>query len=475
MANLNRYFDNYKVYDVFYNQWDYNLSDDERYANTIIDVDPLNQKDLGVYIDINNQNSFSGGNNLYSLNAWDKAKYSGFTISDINLTDIDLGVVNSLTGGTIGFTSPKLIFREIFPNNTGNTFNIRYDYSGKYLKLNGNYFNSYYKLDGYDLELLPNRYEKGFTITTLLKLNHNTKNYDLSGNTGFFFYWGARAENKYHNVFDGELGYTTTTGIPLQPGVDYFTNTNINFYQASGDTNEDIIQTNPSVDEVIGFRITSDYRIGYRAIRTSGSCSTTGTTLTNNKSIDYATQYNGITTYYIEEKYSTESFFSGGVNTLCSECNNYVDSSDWVMITIKFDYHKLSDCFLETEPNRKGTLTIFVNGRPFLVVKDFEEIIPKRLETHKDKQQGVPYNFFWGGGSPGLSQTQTFNGPDNNDKNLLIEETFNGTLDLGISKLYIHTKPLDITEIRWLFEYDRCRYGLRGNFGGRKILLPNNC
>ena len=51
---------------------------------------------------------------------------------------------------------------------------------------------------------------------------------------------------------------------------------------------------------------------------------------------------------------------------------------------------------------RTGVLTIFVNGRPVFVDNDFEEIIPRRLNTDPQKQVGVPYNMSWGGGSQGL-------------------------------------------------------------------------
>ena len=70
---------------------------------------------------------------------------------------------------------------------------------------------------------------------------------------------------------------------------------------------------------------------------------------------------------------------------------------------IKFSKKWSDDRFL-----RKGTLTIFVNGRPVLTDPDFEEIIPRRLNAEKQKQVGVPFNISWGGGTQGLIDNQTF-------------------------------------------------------------------
>ena len=127
---------------------------------------------------------------------------------------------------------------------------------------------------------------------------------------------------------------------------------------------------------------------------------------------------------------------------------------------------------------RTGTLTIFVNGRPVFIDNDFEEIIPRRLNTDPPKQVGVPYNMSWGGGSQGLIENLTFMsgctggsaGPrartcrpytqDNTDLNLLIQQNFAGTWDGGISQMRYYIEPLSADEIIHNFLVNKERYDL---------------
>jgi hypothetical protein len=51
---------------------------------------------------------------------------------------------------------------------------------------------------------------------------------------------------------------------------------------------------------------------------------------------------------------------------------------------------------------RMGRLKIYINGYYFMVIENFEEIIPRELNCEKEKQLGVPFNISWGGGSQGL-------------------------------------------------------------------------
>ena len=51
---------------------------------------------------------------------------------------------------------------------------------------------------------------------------------------------------------------------------------------------------------------------------------------------------------------------------------------------------------------RMGRLKLYINGYYFMVIENFEEIIPRELNCEKEKQLGVPFNISWGGGSQGL-------------------------------------------------------------------------
>ena len=49
-------------------------------------------------------------------------------------------------------------------------------------------------------------------------------------------------------------------------------------------------------------------------------------------------------------------------------------------------------------------MTFYINGRRFHTVENFEEIIPRQLNTNKETQVGVAYNMSWGGGALGLRE-----------------------------------------------------------------------
>jgi hypothetical protein len=68
----------------------------------------------------------------------------------------------------------------------------------------------------------------------------------------------------------------------------------------------------------------------------------------------------------------------------------------------------LNEKWLIEKFRRVGRLKIYVNGRIFDVIENFEEVIPRGLNTDKEKQVGVPFNISWGGGTQGLIENLTF-------------------------------------------------------------------
>ena len=133
---------------------------------------------------------------------------------------------------------------------------------------------------------------------------------------------------------------------------------------------------------------------------------------------------------------------------------------------------------------RMGTLTLYVNGYKFMVIENFEEIIPRELNTEKEKQVGVPFNLSFGGGSQGLhdhlifSSTTTPYGPYIQDPelfpnnilsattysglstNILIEQNFGGTFMGGISQFRMYTEPLGSPSIQHNFRILEKQYRL---------------
>ena len=168
------------------------------------------------------------------------------------------------------------------------------------------------------------------------------------------------------------------------------------------------------VDNAIGFRITDDGRIGYRALKYYCSGTTSGSTT-------------GVT---IEEQYSMSGVVTNDI---------------WSRITIRFvadeTYSKEQ---LKCLPHRKGKLMFYVNCKLKAVFKDVDEFVAKRLNEYKGKQVGVPFNISLGGGSQGLLESMTFDGQDQEDLGLLIEQNFAGTFIGQISQF-----KFNICDMNW--------------------------
>jgi hypothetical protein len=161
------------------------------------------------------------------------------------------------------------------------------------------------------------------------------------------------------------------------------------------------------IDNAIGFRIKDDGSIGYRLLTVTGKCET----------INGERVYtSGVT---IEENYSL---------------SGVVETNAWSYVVLKFVTDYKSECDLTTAYQRKGKLMVYVNGKLKKVFDNFSEFIARRLDEHKSKQVGVPFNFSLGGGTQGLLESQTFDGLDPNDRDLPIETNFAGSFIGSISQ-----------------------------------------
>ena len=184
---------------------------------------------LGLHIDITDSNSWknkteyiSGSTesllNVYSINKLDNVITDDILLKDGELTSYDIGGSNKLTGNTesisyqdqyiqlkpVGYNPKKTLTTKNLPVQydlypiSGVTFDYYADsYSevsytqeerdgGDYFKLNGGYLNGYFKLEGYNYELFPYRYNNGFTFETWLRFDENTFDPSNSINDGIF-------------------------------------------------------------------------------------------------------------------------------------------------------------------------------------------------------------------------------------------------------------------------------------------------
>ena len=159
---------------------------------------------------------------------------------------------------------------------------------------------------------------------------------------------------------------------------------------------------------------------------------------------------------------------------------------------------KINDLWIQQVNFRRGNFKVYINGRLFMVIEDFEEIIPRPLNTQREKQVGVPYNLGIGGGTQGLKDNLTFSGTCPTDihhmtyqqdpeclttedlthtiysgltTNIYLEEIFGGSFIGDLSAFRMYTEPLDASMIKHNFRILEDKYDLL-NFDCLNCLLP---
>jgi hypothetical protein len=282
---------------------------------------------------------------------------------------------------------------------------------------------------------------------------------------------------------------------------------------------ESTCETDPlfdSMSNAISFKLCGDItnpKIGVKVLRFTGDCETNGTCVTGQTyvtgyTIDEYCSPNGIYDY-CERKYppylQEEHWFQ--VNVVweryqwldyCHLVNKgglgditkieYLDSlandtiklitppvTNGKTIPQTIELVNLNQKWLDDKHYRMGRLKIYVNGKVFYTIENFEEIIPRGLNTDKEKQMGVPFNISWGGGTQGLRENLTFSScgdlmgnyiqdPEcfpnevlsgttlsGINTNILIESNFAGTFEGGISQFRMYVTPLSAPEVKHNF------------------------
>lgn len=91
-------------------------------------------------------------------------------------------------------------------------------------------------------------------------------------------------------------------------------------------------------------------------------------------------------------------------------------------------------------------IIIYVNGKIVLISKLLPKIKFRELDTHKELQEGVPFNISLGGGTQGLSEVINFT---NIEKNYLlpIEKHFAGTFIGELSKFKMYNEAMTYDKI----------------------------
>jgi hypothetical protein len=584
--------------------FDISLASDERDYNEEVvfstNLIAYNNGDrLPIYFDLNNSDSsqqftitygqFLSANTLVSLNYYNPENQdlnclTASTLCDIGLTGIDNGLVPQMTGETINYTMglftgsskwnryyydrrQKLINITGYTNPpnqrfSGNTKETVYNIVtktgntiGVYNQLYGGFYQGFFKLFGYDYETFPNRTNEGWTVEMLLRSRQvdqfaptsaqTTLNLTYPENKNTFFYFGARAENKFYHHASGspasDSGYTRVTGVlegclktcacsntgvtnsrcvevyePLVYTAQHNTTCDCGCNATTQAPNNDKDPLYDSMSNSFSLRLSGDPanpKVCVKVLTFTGGCVTTGTCATTG--ITYQTGYtiteycssNTIFNYcstdnplYLNKEHwflidcvwerntyydTCDLYYRGGLGLISD--TEYVDSLSNNSILLiqppithegsapaeQVEIVNLNERWLIEKEDRLGVLKIYVNGRLFYVINGFEEVIPRALNTEKEKQLGVPFNISWGGGTQGLRESLTFSGcptsltgltyiqdpevmPNQTlsgtslsalTTNILIEPTFGGSFDGAISQFRMYTEPLSYPEV----------------------------
>jgi hypothetical protein len=228
MGNIKNFnFDKLKLQVSNSDYWDFYLATDETSGDC---YSLLSGSCFVVWYDFNNPDTFSSGNtkSIHSLVSWTGATNSGYTLNTIGLTGIDNGLItfdkssgdtsnqallSALTNSTLVIQSGDtgLIMNAVTGTTSGLTYDILVssgETEGQYMDFMGGFYQGFYKLDGYNYQVLPTRVNHSWSAEFWLK----SKDVDTTGTTlndlypdnkGFFFYMGTRAENKFWNQFYG--------------------------------------------------------------------------------------------------------------------------------------------------------------------------------------------------------------------------------------------------------------------------------
>lgn len=500
--------------------YDFVLSKDNKTYSDVIS-DKVVSDCLISYIDLTNSECLDGENIVSSSDyLYGKAICSGVTLNDIGRIGIDNGLI-LFDHSKIDFEEFLNIFTDSTYNISGNDFRLHlhpvkgnsnvYDYSIEwndegYYSLKGGFFQGFYKLHKFDYEVLPTHIENEWNIEmTVRPHKYETKDNilnlkDHTDTSGFIFYMGTRAENKFlqtyntdvdsgkyetrYNVGDGyELSGKTinfneiTSGLTFSDGSNLYdlfkkeiliknkfltydrTKYGLRAPDDGGDTDviyeikEHKYKDNPyllfnnsksgytvdTIDEYFDKQNASEKYNFIKDIENNAF----GIRITEDGKIGYRyliKDCNSETGYSFIEEYSY---------------SHIITNDEWNTINIKFTIFNGSlDKCGNPVGKRKMKIYIYVNGYLKLISKELDEFNFRELnETHL-KQEGVPYNISIGGGTQGLCDSILLNYYITFSHILPIEKNFAGSFIGDIRSFKFYSCPMEYNKIKSNYLYE---------------------
>lgn len=214
---------------------------------------------------------------LYSSKQWSDAINNGILLEDIGFTGIDNGLIhfdkdkisnsdflNILTGSIYEINSgdTRLFLTPI----TGNTQNFSYpmfleeEDGKKYIAFKGGFYQGFYKLFGFDYQVLPNGPDFEWNLSFTLRpkdyeVGNDTVNIIHPENKGIFFCIGTRAENKFINFYKTDDEVMDALRIPSINNDGYLDPSTCNPSAASYDIQNHIVEPQDYTVDIVEEKI----------------------------------------------------------------------------------------------------------------------------------------------------------------------------------------------------------------------------
>lgn len=447
------------------NRWDFTL-----FPNSINESSIENNK--CVDIDFSQNECFSN-NEIRSLREfkWDKSINKNTVLKNIGLTGVDSGYISFdsvyttneeyldlLTKSVVEFDEDdySLHLRPVNSNNWVYDFPYSFNNEENFIKLNGGFFQGFYKTYGDEYQILPTTVEREWNLNFNIRpqdyeITDKTLNNIYPENRGIFFYMGTRSENKFLINY----GYDFSDFEKREEGVGPLETCSV-FYEgyysdSSGDYFDDgylqeekELLTQSVVDEN-SIEVESE---GYYEIKTDNKFLFFNNTkdgynvdtwvegteviigdfkrkktpnlylLMNNTKDGYTVD--NIDSYTSEEENNKPSFKDITNNAFALKINDdgsigyrYLVSGDCDTEYRIIEEHSKPNIIKKEEWNNINVkivsinssnikIYIYVENKLKFISKEIPNFNFRELDEFKTKQEGVPYNISLGGGTMGL-------------------------------------------------------------------------
>jgi hypothetical protein len=492
-----------------YKKWDRSLIINE---SNILDF--ILSKDNVLYSDDNKgictcinmaEGECVDGSDLVSLKhcAWNNAVNDGISLKNIGFTAIDSGYItfngveinnevffNILTKSELNIDKNdyRLILKPTNSSNLIYDFSYNINKNDSYIQLKGGFFQGFYKLYGYDYQILPSTINKSWE----LKFKICPRNYEVSektlntihpNNKGIFFYMGTRSENKFLEQYNYDFSLFEKRNMETHMSTmcDNFYD---GYYYDSSNSNENdgyFIENdylNPEKDIINETVIDTDgvdsKTEGYYEIKTNNKYLffnnandgfNTDTwndndevvltlqkekktpnlyLLLNNTKDGYNTET--INDYYENNKPQKITFNDITNNAFALKVNddgsigyryliaNSEEEYGFEMVEeyskpsiIKTDEWNDIDVKIKTIGENLIKIYFYIGGKLKFISKELPNFNFRELNEYKTKQEGVPYNISLGGGTMGLCNSMWLKYYNVFEYVLPIEKYFAGT------------------------------------------------